>query len=147
MTRLGCIGLMVASVHLGLASTARGQEATDDALLGDWDIVGMVYRGKVQDFGGPTGGTVKIGDGKLWLQYPSFAGGPDEKRITVRPSKKPHEIDLFIAGDKRVWPGIYEVKDGTLRIIMAQSGDARPTDFDAEKNERLTMYTLAKRKK
>jgi uncharacterized protein (TIGR03067 family) len=125
---------------------AQAQEDKDDALVGEWDIVGMVYKGKVQDFDGPTGGTIKIGDGKLCTQHPYF-NGPVERGMTLRPSKSPREIDLRHPEGDQVWLGIYELKDGTLRIIIAWAGDARPMDFDAKKNERLILYTLAKHEK
>src|SRR5262245_8173443 len=108
MRLVKCTGLGAVAVFLGLATAAPAKDGKDDALLGDWEIVGMVYKGEAQNFDEPIAGTVKIEPGKLWLRYPSFVFGPAEHLITLRPSASPREMDMRLPARDHVWRGIYE---------------------------------------
>jgi uncharacterized protein (TIGR03067 family) len=113
-------------------------------LDGDWKMTEMVYKRTAQ---GPDilGTTVRIANGKLLIRW---AGGKHttERTLTVRTNRTPGEIDSTTAEVAGTSPGIYELKDGTLRIIFAPRGADRPTGFDATTDERLTLYVLRKAK-
>ena len=107
---------------------------------GEWEMVRMVYKGVVQDPARVRGSTIKIEKGKLLLRYKDW-NSPLEFRVEVRPEKEPKEIDLFLPNGA-LTRGIYELKGGTLRIVLGQRDDPRPTSFDAEKDKSLLLYTL-----
>ncbi|WP_157369923.1 hypothetical protein [Zavarzinella formosa] len=141
MRAIAGVKLLAVAGCLCLTAGVRADDGKDDTLRGKWNIVGMVYRGQVQDFGGPTGGTMTITDGKLQLKYLSY-DTPSEWAIAIQPSVIPRRIDVRLPHDDERRLGIYELKDGVLRIIFARPGDDRPKDFDARKDEKLILYTL-----
>ena len=126
---------------------AQGPQQHD--VYGSWTMVEMVYGGQVQD--PPDAGfkSIKIEKGK-WISTHIESKLPVEWKIVIRSDKTPKEIDLIgIVNEKKEsvpFQGIYEFKDGRLRIILAQAGMARPTEFAPLKNETWTMYTLKKAK-
>jgi len=109
-----------------------------DALVGEWEIVEMIYKGKVQDFRGGSGGWIKIeresyshsGSGKrdYGLKHPCRIGA-SEFDITFR---------------DRVSKGLYEMRDGKLRIVYREDLGDRPAAFDAVANPDLTLLVLKK---
>jgi uncharacterized protein (TIGR03067 family) len=126
-----------------LVRAEAGSQADD--LTGEWEMVGMVYRGTVQDPAEIKGGTIRIEKGKLFLRYKEWKK-PVERTFDVRPETGTGEIDWTDSGG--LHPGRYELKDGTLKIIFTRLANGpRPTGFDAEKDEDVMMYTLERAKK
>jgi uncharacterized protein (TIGR03067 family) len=122
------------------------QEAAGD-LDGTWEVTGMVYKATVQP--APAGiDYIKIQKGK-WLWKVAAYDKPREEKVVIRPDTNPKEIDMYgDVSDETAEPflGIYELKQGVLRVIITRRGGARPTGFAPQKDERLTMYTLKKMK-
>jgi len=71
-------------------------------------------------------------------------------KLKLNPNTTPKQIDVTAlegpAKDK-VSPGIYEIKDGVLRICSAQPGKDRPTAFESKEgsNHSLTEWKLNKK--
>lgn len=63
-------------------------------------------------------------------------------KIKLDPTANPKHIDMTMlegpAKDK-VAPGIYELKDGVLKICSAQPGSPRPTSFESKQGSRLSL--------
>jgi RNA polymerase sigma factor (sigma-70 family) len=60
-----------------------------------------------------------------------------EYTYTIDPEKKPKEIDLTM--DDMTYPGIYELKGTTLKLVGGSLERPRPTDFDSTATT-LTTY-------
>jgi uncharacterized protein (TIGR03067 family) len=141
---------MILAVAIPHSAELRGSEKkpADDPLDGEWEIVGMVYKGKVQKFSGPNCGTIKIEGRKLVFKFVNGSAEGVEHEIVLRPAKEPKEIDLRMVGGKDDSArGIYEVKDGVLTITHTQYGEDRPNVLDATKNPKWTSFTLRRLKK
>jgi uncharacterized protein (TIGR03067 family) len=139
------------AVSLTPIAPGRGEEPPA-SLDGQWEIVGMVYKGMAQKFDGPNGGTVAIKGRELVINYPSGDGEGALREITLRPSKEPKEIDLRFPEVKNLLPaalhlGIYKLEGETLTIVLAHSDQERPKQFDARKDSKLTSWTLKRTKK
>jgi hypothetical protein len=138
---LASLASAVAFASVVLADPADRKED----LYGDWDLVGMVYRGVVQDPADLKGGTIRIEKGKLFLRYKEFPQ-PVELGFEIRPGAGTGEVDELI--DSTRFLGRYELKDGALRIVLAlHANKPRPAGFDAEKDEGVLMYVLRRPKK
>lgn len=105
----------------------------------------MVYRGKPQVFGERSGGWFRIGRNTFLRLF-------TEEVNEIQPASdncliRSREIDIWpmeVAGDKQL-KGIYELKDGRLKIIWCDgSSNERPKSFDAMKNPELTLFVLRK---
>jgi uncharacterized protein (TIGR03067 family) len=113
----------------------------DKQLEGTWLLVSVEKGGKKQDKSGDNF-TVAFSGGKLHLKK------KDETKdgtYTIDPSKKPKHIDMSVDGENVL--GIYEVKDGTLRICGAGQGEPRPTEFKAPEGARVMILTFSREKK
>jgi uncharacterized protein (TIGR03067 family) len=138
-----------------LATSVNAQDANDPgkALYGEWEIVEMIYKGKVQDFGlGRNGGWFLFEPGgfirsrdeeqRRQLDNPGM-----KKLVTNRCFIGRREIDILLNASRMdaQWIfGIYELKDGVLRIVLANEAGPRPTRFDALNDDRLILYVLKK---
>jgi len=139
-----------------------GQEKSDPgaALYGEWEVVEEVYRGKVQDFRGMSGGTfifdsqgviILLGERPTLKERELFQRIKGTKNgfrhaTTVRQNEL--DIENWFPGNKPLtWTtkAYYELKDGKLRILWGGNENERPTDFDeAYKDRTLTYYVLKK---
>jgi hypothetical protein len=131
-----------------LCGPVLSQEKDDlaSALDGEWEVVEMIYRGKVQDFGGQLE-RIRFKDGKVCYGSKNDRDLPRElfgeylwttgKPFSIR---RGGEIDVDY-GD-RVLKGLYELKDGTLRIIEPEDFSGRPADFGAVADPGLTLRVL-----
>lgn len=123
-------------------------DAGPTPLDGDWQQVREGPAGQAEDW---RGHTARISGGEYIRQLRGAEFG-FRYWVTVRADKLPVEIDLRTPGSekvvlrtpgsKEVIRGIYELENGTLRIVLARPGDDRPTSFDARKEERSTLYTF-----
>ena len=124
---------------VGLTLPAAAEDGIDKELIGEWEIVEMVFRGKVQDFGGRFPGKMKFERDRYFR-----ADGNDKyefgNAIVVRPDKKPREIDIRASDQLK---GIYEITGDEMKLIYPELEDfERPTVFDAVKDKRYTYYLL-----
>jgi len=143
-------------IVLALGPPVLAQERSDpgEAIYGEWEIVEMIYRGKVQDFkGNPAGwyvfspgGVIRIFGDEIRERV--LGDKVTRKWRTFGCSIRDCEIDIVNTpplGKGELTKGLYDLKDGKLRLIYPNDGGERPTDFDeAFKNPRLTLYVLKK---
>jgi uncharacterized protein (TIGR03067 family) len=142
MNRLYAI-LVAICVPLLLAADSP-KPIGDDPLDGEWEIVEMVFKGKVQNFGGPNGGWIKITKEGMSFKYPGSENFGRPFSITLHTRKQPRQIDVQYGDDEMpvVSRGIYEVAGDKLRMIENNTEGERPRDFDALKNPTHTYFGL-----
>ena len=108
---------------------------------GEWEIVEMVFRGKVQDFCRKPGGWIWFKSGEFALAY-STKEFPTTYPCTIRP----REIDIHPNGftrDETVLKALYDLQGDNLQLAWRDDGD-RPTSFEAQKDLGQTLYRLKK---
>jgi uncharacterized protein (TIGR03067 family) len=64
-----------------------------------------------------------------------------ECTFTIDPSKSPKWIDVTRTEDKVACPGIYELKDGTLKVFLGTPGGKRPTEFKTKEGTQQVIHT------
>jgi len=134
-----------------------GQDRTDpgEAIYGEWEIVEMVFRRTVQDLGGGPGGWFIFERGGFDYLY-NVGDRTKIDRMKANKSRamdpcviRPRELDISNKDrpDDEPMKALWELKDGTLRVIWREGGGERPTDFDeAYKDPRQTLFVLKKAK-
>jgi len=146
-TLLAVLGLFTS------AGLARADEAADKAakeLEGLWLVVGIENEGRKA-----TGEDVKdmrwhIQGGEIRARDPDGTAG--KMSFVLDPGKDPKAIDVTSLDGKQKGKtafGIYELKDGRLRICLRDWESAvkgRPTKFSTEKDSGLAMITLERAK-
>ena len=135
------LGMMVTPLHAG----------DRDALIGTWEITVFLDDGndRLARLGA---GAAKKGKGPriaklVFTEDACFVLRGDGKRdvlsgltnaawkkVTLHPDKSPKEIEItgFAGKDgskEKVYPGIYDISDGKLKICWAESGSDKPTEF------------------
>jgi uncharacterized protein (TIGR03067 family) len=144
--------LAVLGLFSGTASV-RADEAADKAakeLEGLWLVVRIESRGRAA-----TGEEVKdmrwrIQEGRILARDPD--GEEGKMSFVLDPGKDPKAIDVTSLDGKEKGQtalGIYELKDGRLRICLRGWEDAvkgRPTKFSGEDGTGLAMITLERAK-
>ena len=120
-----------------------GKYDPDKALVGEWEIVEMVYKGKVQDLQGKSAGWMTFQYGK-WSEADSARRYSFQHKYTI---VAPGEIDIDMQGllgrSSQIWKCRYEVKDGRLWFIFPM-GSERPTNLDAVGDVGSKLYVLQK---
>jgi hypothetical protein len=120
-----------------------GKHDPDMALVGEWAVVELIVKGKVQDLDGKPGGWMKFENGKWSEAYSNHRYSLPCDYTIVRPG----EIDIDLKGlglNGSVLMWLYEYKDGKLRMIRGSTFGERPTHFDALTDHRLNLYLLEK---
>jgi uncharacterized protein (TIGR03067 family) len=92
----------------------------------------------------------RVADMKVTIsgqQYTTTKGGTviEQATLTTDPSKQPKTIDLaFTQGEAKgqTLSGIYEVTGDTLRIALAEPGQARPTEIANRPGLRQDVWEL-----
>ena len=92
----------------------------------------------------------RVADMKVTIsgqQYTTTKGGKviEQEPITTDPSKQPKTIDLaFTQGEAKgqTLSGIYEVMGETVRIALAEPGQARPTEIVNRPGLRQDVWEL-----
>lgn len=78
--------------------------------------------------------------------------GPEDRKEKAKyklsSTKKPAQIDILPEkGEDRVVKGIYEIKDGTLRMCWVEGKDKeRPKEFKSPEGTRQTLAVLKRKK-
>jgi hypothetical protein len=122
-----------------LASLVLGQDKLDagKALYGEWEIVEMVFKGRMQQNKTGLLGWIRFGER-------GFSIAKEDRQYIVEHmcSFNGRNVDITIAG--KVLQVLIEHKDDNLRIVWRNDYGERPKDFDAMKDSRLTLYVLKK---
>lgn len=66
--------------------------------------------------------------------------------LTLTPSKKPKTLDIKPVGGKEenTARGIYELKDGVLRMCWTNEGGERPEEFSTKPDSNSAMFVLTR---
>ena len=129
----------------------------DDAkkLQGAWEIVELIAYGKKVDFDTIKGAKFIFAGNKLTLQMPAKARleelVPATYSFKLDPKKNPAEVDLTVLDGNHkgvTSPGIYELKDGTLRWCQSDAPKAseRPKVFTSPEKSSIYLFTFRRTK-
>jgi uncharacterized protein (TIGR03067 family) len=139
-----------AAVLLVLLQTSAGAEGPPGDLTGSWQVVSYITAG--YDLGQRESaqfvfaftkdqGSLTRNKTVLW-----------KAEIRVQPDKQPRAVDIFIVEGENGKPlqrfalGIYEIKEGQLRICMSKPGSDRPQEkerpgtFVSTQENRYELY-------
>jgi hypothetical protein len=115
-----------------------------EALFGEWEIVDLIEQGKAHDLQGQPTEWIKFARGRIGFSQPS--GGWDWYPCTINARQINVSFSSFILKDKDFLPGLYELRDGKLRIVWPDDvGKPPPTNFDALNDKQLSLYVLTKK--
>jgi uncharacterized protein (TIGR03067 family) len=141
------LALLPGGLGTAFARSGDPPKAQDAQLEGDWEAVSVVRDGKVvpqPDDSKPivtikgSRTTFKVGDRVV------------EQSLVVDTAKTPKTIDVS-PGDGsepgETKHGIYEIKDGILRICLGDPGQDRPSDFNPKEGSGYAVLTLKRIKK
>jgi uncharacterized protein (TIGR03067 family) len=113
-------------------------------LQGTWMLIGHVENGQTTTEEQNKKAKVKLvvkGD-KYTISFGDTVAG--KGTIQLDPKKKPKEIDNTLGDGPfkgKAMLGIYELKDGVLRICNAVPGKPRPKEFSAKKGSGRYLIT------
>jgi len=145
MRMLCFVGLSVWAFGLGWASGAKGQDATErdravkeefKRLEGTWQLVDapkeydvfLIFKGTKCSLGHVIRDKEKT----------------REVQFKIDPTKSPRWVDSE-GSDNRTWPGIYELKEDTLRMVFqSEKGGERPTEFQKGDGQIMNTYKRVK---
>jgi uncharacterized protein (TIGR03067 family) len=141
-----------------LTLPAFGQDRADpgEALYGEWKIIEMIHLAHVQDLEGQGGSFMFVPGGFIYsinseMHDRVIRDKRLQKALTERCVVRPREMDITTkplgGGPELTSKALYELKDGTLKVIWSNEYGERPTDFDdAIKDRTLTLFVLKKAK-
>jgi uncharacterized protein (TIGR03067 family) len=145
------VGLLFVAVPLLAAGDARDEAIKKDRKKyeGTWQVVSLEVDGKQtpeEDARKIT--VVNEADGKWAIEV----GGKVVARGTseIDPTKKPKAVDLTVTEGEnsgRTTLGIYEFKDDSRTVCLAQPGKGRPTEFAAPAGSGHILAVLKRVKK
>jgi uncharacterized protein (TIGR03067 family) len=141
-TRL--LGLLVVSMLLAADEPKSADEAAKQ-IEGVWQGVSLEQDGNKNDDADKI--TVTIKDGKYEVKLGDETTGKGKLKLDA--TKKPHAMDIMVeegAGSGETQLGIYEVKDGMLKICFAKPDKPRPAEFSAKEGSGNTFIVLKRRK-
>ena len=129
------------------APAADAAKKALEPFQGTWQIAEANERGKPGDVGALKKHPV-VFDGDQWEMI--YEGDKTMKwTVTVRPDKKPAEIDAAFpkdAGKGKVGRGIYKFEDGALTIALGLDKDStRPTKFESADGDKPTLVLALKK--
>jgi uncharacterized protein (TIGR03067 family) len=133
---------LLAAVFLGALTCApvQGQESDDaDQIIGEWKMIKSVVSGKESP--DDVGIVFAFTKDKLTISDPKGqASDAGTRKYTLRPEKKPAEIDVQRESAKRADPGIYKLEKDRLTIAMPEKqSDPRPKTFEGKS---LVVFTF-----
>lgn len=112
------------------------------ALRGRWSYARMSDDGKDADASKVKGSSLTIGDHVFQAKGPD---GPSRGVLHLDATRKPKWIDISVAGSKgwrQTSLGLYELKEGQARIILAPPGKPRPGSFESAPGSGLSLREL-----
>ena len=141
------ISLGVMAVAIGFIAGVFGQDTPKkgDAMNEEMKQLEGTWRAVAVEFGGKEMDRRDVSDYRLVFSGTecSIVSGKRVTRctFTIAPSKSPKWIDVTPTGDKVTWPGIYELKDGTLKVFLDTTGGKRATGFQTKDGTQEVIRT------
>jgi uncharacterized protein (TIGR03067 family) len=133
------LGVVVCSSAL-VAADEKAEKALE-SLQGEWNVEKMVHLGNAV----PADRLAKLTFTFKGSQLVPSDMPKDVATVILDPARKPAGFDITDRS-KETMLGIFELKEDTLRICLAEPGAERPTEFASAKGEK-TMYLVLKRAK
>ncbi len=141
-TKAALLGLVV--LLLG-AGGADEQNKEIEKFAGTWEIAELLYNGDDESklgfkvtFKGNEG--VVEGNANVKNEYAKI-------KFKIDPSKKPKHMDITVADGSQTdakMQGIYDFKDGQLRMCVKVFGTERPTEFASPACSSIVLLVLKK---
>jgi uncharacterized protein (TIGR03067 family) len=128
------------------APNLKDPPKADPPLLGDWQLVEWVQRGRAMAFGQGSGVEFLPEGKRAWRDGP---GQTDERQYKLYPGTKPAAIDLIrtdVGPQPQVYPCVFKVDGDTLVIAIGDIGGERPKTFDAAAVNMLMTFKRVKKK-
>ena len=142
-SKAALLGLVV--LLLGAGGDADDQKKELAKFAGTWEIVELTYSGDDESklnfkvtFKGNEGSVE--GNANVKSEYAKI-------KLKLDPTTKPKNMDLtVIAGSQETatMKGIYDFKDGQLRMCVKVFGQERPKDFEAPAESSIVLLVLKK---
>ncbi len=127
-----------------VANTACGVEPGDATKIeGTYSIASMIMDGKDLSVEDVKQVSMTWKEGKYTVKYGNEVVEEGTYKVNVK--KKPYTIDTTATrGENRgkTRLGLYEYKDGELKICFGDLGKDRPTDFASKGGDGKTIYSL-----
>ncbi len=139
--------LLVLVVGLLLAADDPKDEVKkeQDKFKGTWIVESAEHKGQASEEG--KGDEVTFDGDQVTIKR---ANGEERKgTIKIDPTKKPKTIDFTPSdGDNKdkIHPGIYELKDDTLKVCFSQPDNERPTAFSTKADSEEMLYVFKRKK-
>jgi uncharacterized protein (TIGR03067 family) len=139
--KLGCA--LIAIILLG-AGQATDEKKEAAKLQGTWNLDAITYDGEELKikfkivFKGNEG--VVEGNDRVQTEYAKI-------KFKLDPASTPRGMDITITGGSQTdatMKGIYELKDGELRICAKVFGTDRPSEFKSADGSSIVLLTLKK---
>ena len=131
------IGILLLTIHVTVSQAdvpPRSEPVA--ALFGEWQIVEMIHKGKVQDLSKARGGCwIKLEERHFAISY---AGREYVSRYPCTMGDGIMDVDL----EGKLSKALYEYKDDKLRIIWRDDFGDRPKTFDAVGKPEVTLLVL-----
>jgi uncharacterized protein (TIGR03067 family) len=142
-SKAGLLGLVV--LLLGAGGGADDQKKELAKFAGTWELAELTYNGEDESklafkvtFKGDEA-TIE-GNADVKSEYAKI-------KFKLDPSAKPKIMDITVAGGSQTdakMEGIYEFKDGQLRMCVKVFGQNRPTEFAAPADSSTVLMVLKK---
>lgn len=133
-------GILFVAVALMLgADDAKKNSGKEDLqkLQGVWAAVSFETNGDKVPEEDAKKIKLTVKDNKWVLERPD---GTNQGTIKLDPSKNPKQFDAALEDSSESVPGIYELKDGTLKMCWCNPGGDRPTAFKNEEGKTVATY-------
>ena len=149
------IVLTLGPMVLADAADVQPKPPPPPSIYGEWEVVEMIHKGKVQDFKGESGGWftfepgafIRAFDGK---ERDALIRDKGLRKGLTRPCTiRPRELDIVFKWlgrkEEMLTRAFYEFQDRDLRIIWPVELDTeRPTNFEALTNPSVSYFLLKK---
>jgi len=141
MRRYGILFVAVALL-LGADEAKKGSSTEElKNLQGTWMALTFEANGEKVPAEDAKKIKLTIKDNKWTLER---SDGTNQGTIKLDPAKDPKQFDAVLEDSSDTVPGIYELKDGTLKMCWSNPGGDRPTTFKNEEGKTVASYKKAK---
>jgi uncharacterized protein (TIGR03067 family) len=141
MQRYGVLFVAVA-LMLGADEAKKGSSAEElKSLQGVWTAVSFEANGEKVPEEDAKKIKLTVKENKWVLER---GDGTNQGTIKLDASKNPKQFDAALEDSSDSVLGIYEVKDGTLKMCWSNPGGDRPTTFKNEEGKTVATYKKAK---